>query len=85
VEEAMLRAMARPAAPLHLQSWAFYRYIFFDVFSMTLIGLGLFKLGVFTLERPTRLYIALVVIGYGMGLTVNAFETWWSRSRWSWW
>ncbi len=59
------------------QSWAFYRYIFFDVFSMTLIGLGLFKLGVFTLERPTRLYIALVVIGYGMGLTVNAFETRW--------
>lgn len=59
------------------QSWAFYRYIFFDVFSMMLIGLGLFKLGVFTLERRTRFYVALVVIGYGTGLTVNAFETRW--------
>ncbi|WP_296722539.1 DUF418 domain-containing protein [Erythrobacter sp.] len=59
------------------QSWAFYRYIFFDVFSMMLIGLGLFKLGVFTLERSTRFYAALVVIGYGIGLTVNVFETRW--------
>lgn len=59
------------------QSWAFYRYIFFDVFSMMLIGLGLFKLGVFTLERPTRFYMALVVTGYGIGLTVNALETRW--------
>lgn len=59
------------------QSWAFYRYIFFDVFSMMLIGLGLFKLGVFTLERPARFYGALVAVGYGIGLTVNTLETRW--------
>lgn len=59
------------------QSWYFYRYTFFDVFSMMLIGLALFKLGVFTLERRTRFYVGLVVIGYGIGLTVNALETRW--------
>ncbi len=59
------------------QSWGFYRHIFFDVFSMMLIGLGLFKLGVFTLERRTRYYLALIVAGYGIGLTVNTLETRW--------
>ena len=59
------------------QSWFFYRFLFFDVFNMMLIGLGLFKLGVFTLERRTRFYVALVVIGYGIGLTVNTLETRW--------
>lgn len=59
------------------QSWAFYRFIFFDVFSMMLIGLGLFKLGVFTLQRRTGFYVALLVIGYGIGLTVNVLETRW--------
>lgn len=44
---------------------------------MMLIGLGLFKLGVLTLERRTRFYVALVAIGYGVGLTVNLFETRW--------
>jgi uncharacterized protein len=59
------------------QSWAFYRYIFFDVFSMMLIGLALFKMGVFTLERSAGFYVALVVVGYGLGLTVNTLETRW--------
>jgi len=59
------------------QSWAFYRYIFFDVFSMMLIGLAMFKLGVFTLQRPVRFYVALVLVGYGIGLTVNTLETRW--------
>ena len=76
------------------QSWAFYRYIFSDVFSMMLIGLALFKMGVFTLERSTKFYVALAVVGYGIGLTVNTLETRWiidndfsllafSQARWS--
>lgn len=59
------------------QSWAFYRYIFFDVFSMMLIGLGMFRLGVFNFARPARFYFALVGVGYGIGLTVNTLETRW--------
>lgn len=58
------------------QSQGLYRY-FFDVFGMMLIGMGLFKLGVLTLERPARLYWAMAAAGYGIGITVNVIETRW--------
>ena len=35
---------------------------------------GPVKLGVLTLERPTRLYLAMVGVGYGLGLAVNIAE-----------
>jgi uncharacterized protein len=44
---------------------------------MMLIGMALFRLGVLTLERSTRLYLAMLVVGYGVGLTVNYLETRW--------
>jgi len=58
------------------QSRGLYRY-FFDFFGMMLIGMGLFKLGVLTNERPLRLYWAMLALGYGIGLTVNILETRW--------
>lgn len=58
------------------QSWGMYRY-FFDIFGMMLIGMALYRQGVLTLERPTRLYWLLVGGGYGVGLAVNYFETRW--------
>ena len=58
------------------QTWGLYRY-FSDIFGMMLIGMGLFRLGVLTLERPTRLYLAMLLAGYGVGLTVNFYETRW--------
>ena len=58
------------------QSWGMYRY-FFDIFGMVVIGMGLFRLGVLTLERPKRLYGAMLALGYGVGLTVNILETRW--------
>jgi uncharacterized protein len=58
------------------QSRGLYRF-FFDVFSMMLIGMALFRMGVLTLERPTRLYVAMLVLGYAVGLTVNTLETRW--------
>jgi uncharacterized protein len=58
------------------QTWGLYRY-FFDIFGMMLIGMALFRMGVLTLERPTRLYLSMVAAGYGVGLVVNYFETRW--------
>ena len=60
----------------YFQSWLMYRF-FFDIFGMMLIGMALFRMGVLTLERPSRLYWAMLVLGYGIGLTVNIFETRW--------
>jgi uncharacterized protein len=53
-----------------------YRY-FFETVGMMLLGMALFRLGVLTLERPTRLYLAMVAAGYGLGLAVNIAETSW--------
>ncbi len=58
------------------QTWGLYRF-FFDIFGMMLIGMALFRLGVLTLERRTRLYVAMMLVGYAIGLTVNILETRW--------
>jgi uncharacterized protein len=58
------------------QSWMLYRY-FGDIFGMMIIGMALFKYGVLTLDRPKRLYVAMMLIGYGIGLAVNIAETRW--------
>jgi len=65
-------------APLnaHWQSWGLYRY-FFDIFGMMLIGMALFRLGVLTLARHAMLYVAMVIVGYGIGLAINFYETRW--------
>ncbi len=57
----------------HGESWYLYRW-FFDFFSMMLVGMAIFKLGVLTLERSSRLYWAMVFIGYPIGLAVNYYE-----------
>ncbi len=44
---------------------------------MMLIGMALFKLGVLTLQRPIRLYVAMILLGYGIGLPVNISEVRW--------
>jgi uncharacterized protein len=61
---------------VYWQSWGLYRY-FSDIFGMMLIGMALYKMGVLTLERPTRFYVTMIVAGYGAGLAVNIAETRW--------
>ena len=64
-------------APLSqfIQTTYFFRHGFLDVLSMMLLGMGLFKLRVFHGERKIGLYGLMALIGYGVGLTVNWFET----------
>lgn len=59
----------------NMESTRFYRFFFLDIFPMMMIGMALFKLGVFTLERSNGFYWALVIVGYGIGFTVNTIET----------
>lgn len=60
-----------------VQSWGLYRHYFLDGLGMMLIGMALFRLGVLTLERPSRFYLAMAGVGYGVGLSVSIAETWW--------
>lgn len=64
-------------APLSqfMQTTYFFRYGFLDVLSMMLLGMGLFKLRILHGERKARFYGLMILIGYGVGLTVNWFET----------
>lgn len=55
------------------ESWSLYRH-FFDIFSLMLIGMALFKLGVLTLEQPSRVYWTMMLVGYPLGLAVNLYE-----------
>jgi uncharacterized protein len=52
-----------------------YRYDVFDVLSMMLIGMALFKMGIFSASKSYRFYWTLVIVGYAIGVTVNIFET----------
>ncbi len=58
----------------HGESWGVYRW-FFDMFSMMLIGMALFRTGVLTLAQPSRVYWLMLLIGYSVGLSVNYWET----------
>ena len=40
-----------------------------------LIGMAFFKLKIFQGERSFRFYFILFLIGYGIGLSVNYYET----------
>lgn len=57
----------------HFQSWWLYRG-FFDIFSMMLIGMALFRLGVFSADYASKRFWTMVLVGYGIGLTTNYLE-----------
>ncbi len=59
---------------VHNQSWWLYRG-FFDIFSMMLIGMAAFRLGLLQLGHARRPYYWMVALGYGIGLSVNHLET----------
>lgn len=63
-------------APLaaRYESWGIYRW-FFDYFSMVLLGMVLFRAGLFSAGQPRRTLWQMVVAGYAIGLTVNYVET----------
>jgi uncharacterized protein len=52
-----------------LKSW------FLDALGAMLLGMALFRAGVLTLQAPRSTYVLLVVLGYGIGLPLAAWET----------
>jgi len=46
-----------------------------DVWGMMLIGMGLYKLGVLQGTRSRPFYLRMALIGYGIGVPLNAFTT----------
>ncbi len=58
----------------YMQSVFFLRHGFLECFGMMLLGMALLKSGVLTGARSTRMYVAMIVVGYTIGLTVNVSE-----------
>ncbi len=51
----------------------YFHYMNLDLFSMMFVGMALFKLGVFSGERPFRFYALMSGIGYAVGLSLNTY------------
>ena len=51
-----------------------YRYDLFDVLSMMLLGIALFKLNILSATKSYRFYVIMALIGYSIGLSVNYYE-----------
>jgi uncharacterized protein len=47
-----------------------------DIWSMMFIGMGLFRMGALSAERSKRFYVWMVLLGYGIGLTLNSYSAW---------
>ena len=56
----------------YVESSDFYGWAFFDGIGMMLMGMGLLQLGVFGAARSRRFYVAMIAIGYGLGLPIGA-------------
>ncbi|MPR35774.1 DUF418 domain-containing protein [Salmonirosea aquatica] len=56
------------------QSWKLYDPVFWDEILMMFLGMALFKLGIFTNDRPTNTYLWMTVLGYAIGVVG---KLWW--------
>jgi uncharacterized protein len=52
-----------------------YRYDPWDVLPMMLLGIAFYKLNILSAEKSYRFYGLMLLIGYGIGLVVNYYET----------
>jgi uncharacterized protein len=52
----------------------FVSFVFHDSPGMMLIGMALLKLGIITAERDRKFYLLMILLGYGIGGTINAID-----------
>jgi uncharacterized protein len=60
----------------HVWRWhtlPYYHYMNLDIFSMMFVGMGLFKLGVFSASRSLAFYSTMAGAGYAIGISVNSY------------
>jgi uncharacterized protein len=67
--------VARLTTSLFVQIFVGIKSWFFDALGAMLLGMALLRSGVLTLQAPQRTYLMLIVLGYGIGLPLAAWET----------
>jgi uncharacterized protein len=63
----------RASRVVHWHSVGFYQYTIFDVGGMMMLGMAFMKLGIFSAERSNRFYWLMIILGYGIGLPLQAY------------
>ena len=64
-------------APINqfMQTFVMYRFFFWDIFAMMLLGMAFLKNGILQATKSNSYYLILALVGYSVGLTTNYFET----------
>ena len=63
----------RSAQADYLETFGFITLIGPDILGRMLLGMALFKLGVFSARRSRRLYRRLLLLGFGIGIPIAAY------------
>ena len=59
----------------YMQTSFLYFINFWDTLAMMLWGMAFFKLGILKAVKSNKFYWLMALLGYGMGITINYFET----------
>lgn len=60
---------------IFIQTFVFIINSFWDALAMMLLGMAFMKWGVFDGSRSMRFYLGLCAVGFGIGIPLNAWET----------
>lgn len=58
-----------------MQTYIMYRYFFWDIFAMMLLGMAFLKNGILQAAKSNGYYLIMALVGYAIGLTTNYVET----------
>lgn len=64
---------ARGSVRYHWDSIPVYHPFMFDMWGMMLIGMGLFKLGILSGERPASFYATMAAAGFLIGIPITSY------------
>ena len=69
--------VVKTLAPVNRMIQSTFNYDFnpWDVLPMMLLGIALYRLKVITAELSNKSYLIMIFLGYGIGLSVNYYET----------
>jgi uncharacterized protein len=70
----VIKARAKLVAFFH--GLPYYHPMNWDIWSMMLIGMGLFKLGVLSAEKSAATYAKMAAAGYLIGIPLNSYTAW---------
>jgi uncharacterized protein len=70
----VIKARARAVSFFH--GLPYYHPMNWDIWSMMLIGMGLFKLGVLSAEKSAATYGKMAAAGYLIGIPLNSYTAW---------